>query len=261
DQENHVKGRANTSKSGIGKAVALAFSRYGVRQFALLDLNQDALDKTYQELKLENPDNQAILLPADTSDENAVQNAIEQTAERFKTINYGINSAGIGSQPIHTHEHSLQDWQKVINIDQTGIWICQKHLLQQMLKQEPRGDREGRGTIVNVSSMYGHIAAPAHIPLTPYTAAKHAVIGLTKADAKVYAPKGIRINAICPGYVDTPLIAGAVQLGVMKDEFEKTPAGRPATGEEVADSIAFLSSPMSSFIYGVGLTVDGGYSL
>lgn len=116
--------------------MALAFARYGVRQFALVDLKKDALDETFRELKLEHADARAEILQADTANEHTIQTAIRQTAEQFKTVSYGINCAGIGGPHTLTHETSLQDWQKVLDINQTGFWICQKHLIEQMLKQE-----------------------------------------------------------------------------------------------------------------------------
>ncbi|KAJ5812347.1 short chain dehydrogenase/reductase family oxidoreductase [Penicillium riverlandense] len=246
---------------GIGQSVVLAFARYGVSKLALVDVNPDHLEDTRKLLNSQYPHVETTLLPVDVSDEPSVQNAIENVAKEFKRIDYAVNCAGIGGHHAPTHEMPLREWQRVIEVNQTGVWLCQKYLVLQMLEQESRGVREGRGVIVNVSSMYGRVAPPAAAGIAPYTAAKHAVMGLTKTDARLYAPMGIRINAICPGYVDTPLIQGRIESGVMEEEFRRTPAGRPAMTEEISDAIVFLSSPMASFMHGVGLAVDGGYTL
>lgn len=105
--------------------------------------------------------------------------------------------------------------------------------------------------------MYGIVATSLNVPVVSYTAAKHGVIGLTRADAIAYAPKGIRINAICPGYVDTPLIQSAIQTDTMQEEIAKIPVGRVADMDEIADHIAFLTLPMSSYMYGSAMVADG----
>ncbi|KAJ5089446.1 hypothetical protein N7532_008130 [Penicillium argentinense] len=247
--------------SGIGRGVALAFARYGVNRLALLDHKASSLEGTRNQLKIDFPETEIAILPADVTDEVSIQEAVRQATGQFRRIDYGINCAGIGGSRDPTHEMALEDWKRVIDINLTGVWICQKHLLQQMLKQDSRSDREGRGVIVNIASMYGLSSPPPAVGVSAYTASKHGVMGLTKTDAKVYARKGIRINAICPGYVHTPLIGKAIESGSMDKEFERTPAGRAGTVEEIADSIAFIASPMSSFTYGTGMTVDGAYSI
>ncbi|KAK4941426.1 hypothetical protein LTR10_018695 [Elasticomyces elasticus] len=133
-----------------------------------------------------------------------------------------------------------------------------------MLKQQPlesNSVRYNRGTIVNMASMYGLIATPLNIPAVAYTATKHGVIGLTKADAIAYAREGIRINAMCPGYIATPLLKEATASEAMQREIERTPAGRIGEMEEIADTITFMVSPMSSFMYGAGLVADGGFTI
>lgn len=117
--------------------------------------------------------------------------------------------------------------------------------------------RHNRGVIINVASMYGIIATSLNTPVVSYTAAKHGVIGLTRADAIAYAPRDIRINAICPGYVLTPLIQANMGSGTMQAEQEKIPVGRLASMEEIADHITFLASPMSSYMYGSSVIADG----
>lgn len=121
-------------------------------------------------------------------------------------------------------------------------------------------EREGRGVVINIASMYGLVGAAPVTKATAYAASKHAVMGMTKSDAIFYAKDKIRINAMCPGYTETPLLKSAAATGVMDGEVEKTPMGRFGTMEEIADCIAFLASPMSSFMTGAGLVADGGFT-
>ncbi|KAJ5234142.1 uncharacterized protein N7469_003310 [Penicillium citrinum] len=247
--------------SGIGKSTAFAFANHGIRAIFLVDLNTSLLEQTRDELRKEFPEIEVEILHANVADEQSVESAIQKTVERFGSIEIGINCAGISGNPTPTADMSLAEWQKVIDVNQTGVWLCQRALIQQMLKQESRGTREGRGVIVNVSSMFGVGGPPGPFSIPHYTAAKHAVVGLTKMDAKAYARQGIRINAICPGFVDTPIIREQIESGSMNLAFEMTPVGRPAQVEEVSDALLFLSSPMSSYMCGAALVVDGGYTV
>lgn len=117
--------------------------------------------------------------------------------------------------------------------------------------------RYNRGVIINVASMYGIVATSLNTPVVAYTASKHGVVGLTRADAIAYAPKGIRINAVCPGYVATPLVQGTMQSAAIQREIDKIPVGRMAEMEEIADHITFLASPLSSYMYGASMVADG----
>lgn len=117
--------------------------------------------------------------------------------------------------------------------------------------------RYNRGVIINVASMYGIVATSLNTPVVAYTASKHGVVGLTRADAIAYAPKGIRINAVCPGYVATPLVQGTMRSAVIQKEIDKIPVGRMAEMEEIADHITFLASPLSSYMYGASMVADG----
>jgi NAD(P)-dependent dehydrogenase (short-subunit alcohol dehydrogenase family) len=129
------------------------------------------------------------------------------------------------------------------------------HLLRDL------GTRYGRGNIINVSSMFGLVVPSPSIPSTQYAAAKHGVVGLTKADAAGYAQHKIRINAICPGYILTPLLGDAPQSGMMDGEIAKVPMGRLGSPEEIADCIVFLASPWASYMTGAALVADGGYTV
>ncbi|KAJ5195458.1 uncharacterized protein N7498_008896 [Penicillium cinerascens] len=253
-----VKGTAfiTGGGSGIGKATALAFAKNGIGALALADLNISALESTCHEINIQFPNVQVEMLQVNVADEACVDSAVRKTVERFGGIDIGINCAGISGNPTPTDQMSLSEWQKVIDINQTGLWLCQRAVIRQMLTQESRGLREGRGVIVNVSSMFGIAGPPSPSGIPHYTAAKHAVVGLTKMDAKAYSRQGIRINAICPGFVDTPILSD--HFDSMKPLFEATPIGRPAQVEEISDALLFLSSSMSSYICGAALVVDGG---
>lgn len=121
---------------GIGKSTAIAFAQQGVRGLALLDHNSQVLERTYSQLKTQFPNIEARKLEADVSDESSVKNAVNKTIQEFGKIDFAVNCAGVGCSHNQTHEMPLEEWQRVININQTGVWICQKSLIQQMLQQE-----------------------------------------------------------------------------------------------------------------------------
>ncbi|KAJ5701015.1 hypothetical protein N7493_012061 [Penicillium malachiteum] len=258
-----VKGTAfiTGGGSGIGKATAITFAENGISALALVDLNLIVLEVTRNEIKARYPHVQVEIFQTNVAEEESVEAAIGKTVELFGSIDVGINCAGISGTPTPTHLMSFSEWQKVIDVNQTGVWLCQRALIRQMLKQESKGIREGRGVIVNVSSMFGVGGPPGPFSIPHYTAAKHAVVGVTKMDAKAYARDGIRINAICPGFVDTPIISQQIKSGSMNPQFEMTPIGRSAQVEEISDALLFLSSPGSSYMYGASLVVDGGYTV
>jgi NAD(P)-dependent dehydrogenase (short-subunit alcohol dehydrogenase family) len=141
---------------------------------------------------------------------------------------------------------------------ETRVSVSYAPIIGQMFNNfSVRSQREGRGVIVNVASMLGIVATAATTPATSYSATKHGVMGLTKTDAIFYAPQHIRINAMCPGYIETPLLLEATQGPLFAKELEKVPMGRLGKMEEIADGIVFLASPMSSFMCGHGLLIDG----
>ncbi|KAJ5102531.1 hypothetical protein N7532_003060 [Penicillium argentinense] len=244
--------------SGIGRSTAIAFAQNGISAVVLVDLNLFLLERIRDELRAQFSNLDVEILEVNVANEESVNAAVERTAGRFGRIDIGINCAGISGIPTPTAQMSLAEWQKVIDVNQTGVWLCQRALIRQMLKQDSRGVREGRGVIVNVSSMFGVAGPPGPFSIPHYTAAKHAVVGLTKMDAKAYSREGIRINAICPGFVDTPIIKEQIESGSMNAAFEMTPIGRPAQVEEISDALLFLASPMSSYMCGAALIVDGG---
>jgi len=249
--------------SGIGQATAYAFARQGVRSFALLDRNP--ITETITNLQKLDSSISIKAIELDVTSESAVNDSVAATVKEFGRIDYAVNNAGIGGASGLTQDIPLDNWQRVMDVNTKGVWLCQRAQLRQMMTQErPSSPREYRGTIVNMASMLGIVAANANVPSTAYVTSKHACMGLTKGDAVTYAAHGIRINAICPGYVQTPLIGPAEYVkdesGIIAQEIKKVPLGRLALPEEIADSIAFLASPASSFMVGAGLIVDGGFT-
>ncbi|KAF2465261.1 NAD(P)-binding protein [Lindgomyces ingoldianus] len=248
--------------SGIGQFAAYALARQGVRSFALLDRNP--VTSTVTELNKKYPDISVKEIRLDVADESAVNDSILQTVKEFGRIDYAVNNAGIGGTLKTTDQVDLDDFQRVLAVNTTGVWMCQRAQIRQMLKQEKPSEfeRSYRGSIVNTASMYGTLAPSLNVPSTAYCTSKHAVVGLTRADAIAFAPQGIKINAICPGYVATPLIASSMnQNDVMERERMKIPLQRLANMEEIGDSIAFLHSEASSYMVGASLVVDGGFTI
>ncbi|KAH8812127.1 short chain dehydrogenase/ reductase [Xylogone sp. PMI_703] len=247
--------------SGIGRAITFSFAKYGVENLSISDINLQSLEETVSSLQAAYPKLQIEHYQLDVCDGKAVKAAVERTVERFGRLDIGVNVAGIGGYGRATHEEeSIEDWEQVVDVDLAGVWRCQKAQLQAMLKQENLGIREGRGCIINISSLYGLVGPAPYVRATPYTASKHGVIGLTRADASSYAAEGIRINAICPGWVDTNIVSGMKASGLLENELKKIPMGRMALPEEIGDSIVYLASPLASYVTGSSLVVGGGYS-
>src|SRR6185503_13995268 len=191
-----------------------------------------------------------IAVHADVTDPESVAAIVAATVERFGALDWACNVAGVSNEQKPFTEHTLAEWQRVIDVDLTGVFLCMQHELRQMVSQ-------GRGAIVNVASGAGVVAAPGQ---PQYTAAKHGVLGLTKQAAQEYARSGIRVNAVLPGQTETaPMRA---YLDAQPDQGERIlrrlPAGRMATTDEIAESIVWLCSDAASYVNGVSLLVDGG---
>ncbi|KIM99948.1 hypothetical protein OIDMADRAFT_104709 [Oidiodendron maius Zn] len=247
--------------SGIGRAAALGLAKYGIKRLALADINRSNLLATSETIKAQYANIEIEAIELDVRDAEAVESSVLQAVKRFGSIDIGVNVAGIEGSGKRTDECEDVDWTKVMDVNLNGVWRCQKAQVRAMMKQKDLGPRRGRGNIINVASMYGLIGTPSEIPASAYVASKHGVVGLTKSDATVYASHGIRINAICPGYVKTPLLQALAANGAMNSEIAKTPMKRMADVEEIADCIVFLASPMASFMTGSSLLADGGYTI
>ena len=234
--------------SGIGRATALAFAREGA-DVVITDVQVELGKKVAQEA--EEFGRKVLFVPGDISNEKDVQNMMTQTLKAFGRLDCAFNNAGTEGEQAVTHECTIENWDKVMNINLKGVWLCMKYQIPQMLKQEG-------GTIVNCSSIAGLVGFPG---VPAYTASKHAVVGLTKAAALEYAKLNIRVNAVCPGIIQTPMIDRFThgEASIRNQLANGEPVGRIGSPEEVAEAVLWLSSHSSSFVTGQSLAVDGGW--
>jgi NAD(P)-dependent dehydrogenase (short-subunit alcohol dehydrogenase family) len=235
--------------SGIGKACAIAAAKEGAN-IAIVDMKSATSDMAMEEIKKESPN--AIFIECDVSEFAQVEAAIQKVVSTFGTLDVALNNAGIGGEPNKVGDMTEQAWLKVIGVNLNGVFNCMKHELTQMLKQK-------KGVIVNMSSILGKVgfANSSH-----YVAAKHGVNGLTQTAALEYAIHGIRINAICPGFIETPLLTAAGisdKTDIKQQITDLHPMKRMGKSEEVAMGFIFLACDDSSFITGTKLEIDGGY--
>ncbi len=235
--------------SGIGKACAIEAAKEGAN-IVIADRERGSNIKAMDEIRVIQRD--AVFIECNVAIYEQVKNATEQTINMFGSLDVALNNAGIGGKTGRISDLEERDWLSVINIDLTGVFYCMKQELIQMLKQNS-------GAIVNISSISGKIGYPksAH-----YAAAKHGIIGLTKTAALEYATDGIRVNVICPGFIDTPLLT-KLDLGNNPERkkaiIDKHPMNRFGTSEEVANGFIFLPTDDSSFITGAAVDIDGGF--
>lgn len=235
--------------SGMGLATAKAFAQAGAA-VALADLNSAAAQAEAE--KLTAAGHRAIGIGCDVADEAQAAVAVEQTVAAFGRLDMAFNNAGIQVPPTDAADETAENFDLVNGVNMRGIWTCMKHELKIMREQ-------GRGAIVNCSSLGGLVGLPSR---AAYHASKHGVIGMTKSAALEYAPRGVRINAVCPGVINTPMVADMLETQrEAMDEFLKLqPIGRLGLAEEFAASVLWLCSPGASFIVGVALPVDGGFT-
>lgn len=236
------------ASSGMGLATARAFAASGAA-VALADINEAALTAAAEQLTGEG--HQVIAIACDVADEDQVAAAIDRTVATFGRLDMAYNNAGIQIPPAGAAEESAEQFDRVNAINLRGIWASMKHELRHMRAQ-------GSGAIVNCSSLGGLVGIPGR---ASYHASKHGVIGLTGSAALEYAPRGIRINAICPGTIDTPMVSDMIDKGELdRAEAEAgQPINRLGTADEIAQAVLWLCSPGASFVIGVALPVDGGY--
>ncbi len=236
--------------SGIGRATALTFAREGVKT-VVADIDQNGNQETAR--MIEDLGGQALAVRCDVTRGEDVQAALNQTIEAFGHLDYAFNNAGAEQQPKPTADITEEEWDRIITINLRGVFLCMKYEIPLMLQH-------GGGSIVNTSSgagikVFGRGAA--------YAAAKHGVVGLTKDAALDYAATGIRINAICPGIIDTEMMdrfTGDTAEG--RDRvIAQEPIGRMGKPDEIAAAVLWLSSDAASFVTGHALVADGGQTL
>lgn len=231
---------------GIGRATAIAFAASGAK-VVVADWVQD--DETVRLIR--EAGGEAMFIRCDVSSETDVQAMVDQTLSTYGRLDYGINNAGIEGVQKPLQEFAQDEWDKVLNVNLKGVWLCMKYQVAPMIRQ-------GGGAIVNVSSIAGVVGFPN---LAHYVASKHAVNGLTRAAALENAKTGVRINALCPGVIQTPMVDRAIgEDEAMRQGYRAAiPMGRFGTPEEMADTILFLCSDQSGYITGQTIVADGGW--
>ena len=233
--------------SGIGRATAAAFATEGVK-VVIGDISAVGGEETRQIIR--DAGGEAIFVQADVTKAIEVDALVGRAIEAYGRLDYAFNNAGTGGLSATVADFPEEIWDQVINLNLKGVFLCMKYELAQMLKQ-------GSGAIVNTASVAGLVGTEAS---PAYTASKHGVVGLTKAAALDYATAGIRINAVCPGVIHTPMIDSFLALapGMEATYTAMHPMGRLGEAHEVAEAVLWLCSDAASFVTGHAMIVDGG---
>ena len=233
---------------GIGRATALAFAEHCSR-VAVVDIAEVEGEKTAEMIREKGEE--AVFFRADVSDPEQVKGMVRDVVDTFGRLDCAFNNAGIEGEQRKTADCSIDNWNRVIGINLTGVWLCMKYEIPEMLKR-------GGGSIVNMASVAGRVG---FTNIAAYTASKHGVNGLTKTASLEYATENLRINAVCPGVIHTAMIdrfTGGDEEA-MKQMAQMQPVGRMGRPEEVADAVIWLCSEEASFVTGHPLVVDGGF--
>jgi NAD(P)-dependent dehydrogenase (short-subunit alcohol dehydrogenase family) len=238
--------------SGIGRATALAFAREGAR-VAVADIMQDAAQRTVNEIKAMG--GQALAIACDVTDDDAVKAMIAATVDAFGSLDCAFNNAGIAPYQVNAGGQKIADvapeaWRRLIDVNLTGVWLCLRHEVAQM-----RAQGSG-GVIINTASILGLVGTATS---SAYVAAKHGVVGLTKVAAADHAEDNIRVNAVCPGYIETPMTEETMRRRGERI-MARVPMARMGKAAEIAEAVVWLCSPKASFVTGVSWAVDGGYT-
>ena len=236
------------ASTGIGRDTALLAAKAGAR-VTVADVNSDLGRATADEIAKMGGIGQFVR--CDVSNEEDVASMVEATVSAYGRIDACFNNAGVANTGKRVHELGQAEFRRVIDVNVVGVFLCMKHEIAAML-------RTGGGAIVNTASAAGAIAFDA---ASDYVASKHAVLGLTKAAALDYAKSGIRVNAVMPGIVRTPMLAGLFAAAPEAEQYfvDRTPMGRLGEPGEIAKAVLWLMSDDASFVTGAGLSVDGAF--
>jgi NAD(P)-dependent dehydrogenase (short-subunit alcohol dehydrogenase family) len=235
------------ASSGIGKSVSGLYAREGAAVI-LSDINQELGEKTTEEIR--KGGGEAIFVRADVSKPSDCENMVKAAMDKYGRLDFACNNAGIGGDQNPTADYSLESWDKAIAVNLSGVFYCMKYEIPAMLKS-------GGGSIINMASILGRVGFAGAVG---YVAAKHGVLGLTKTAAIEYAPHGVRVNVVGPGFISTPLIKELEENPEINNMLISLhPVGRLGKPEEVAELVIWLSSDKASFVTGAYYPVDGGY--
>ena len=233
------------ASTGIGEATAKRFADAGASVVAA-DVNVD--DGTHTVMDIEDAGGEATFVETDVTDAHDMQELVDVALETYGGLDAAFNNAGIEGERAPLAEQSLENFEQVIAVNLRGVF-------QGMRAQIPAMLDDGGGAIVNTASIAGKVGFPN---ISPYTASKFGVIGLTKNAALEYSDEGVRVNAVCPGVIDTPMVQGSEQEAI-EGAIAATPIGRLGESPEIADAVTWLCSDAASFVTGETLVVDGGY--
>jgi NAD(P)-dependent dehydrogenase (short-subunit alcohol dehydrogenase family) len=233
--------------SGIGRATAVAFAAEGAR-VVVTDRSEAGLKETAERVKAAG--GEVLAITCDVSKPEDIEAAVTEAVKAFGRIDCAFNNAGVENKAAPLHAIELQEWDRILDINLRGAFVCMKHEIAQMLKQ-------GGGVVVNTSSGAGIRGVPGG---AAYVASKHAIIGLTKSAALDYAKCNIRVNAVLPGNIATPMMERFTGGDIQK-AIDLEPVGRLGKPEEIAEAVLWICSDLGGFVTGAAIVIDGGWSL